>query len=166
MTSCAGTRRRAEFTHLFWTQDPVEVKDYQNPTVTLAHAHHEPWRHRGDQGRRGLDRGDGKLHHLGHEIDDHAHSLRVHLGHDDPRVLVPVGPGDLQALAQVQDRDDLAAHVDDPLDEAWSLGHSRDRTENEDLLHLLDGDGKLIAAELEDHELVEALVGCPRRGPG
>jgi phage terminase large subunit-like protein len=87
-----------------------------------------------------------------------THGDALHVDDDDPGALVVILLGQVEALAQVHDGNDLAAKVDDALHEVGRARHAGDVEQADDLLHGEDVDAEDLLSDGEGDQLDERLV--------
>src|SRR5690606_37619455 len=86
-------------------------------------------------------------HDIGHAIDHDADDAATEIENDDDGKFAVLDLAHIELHAQIHDGHDLAAQVDDPLDEGRRIGNLRDGIIATDFLHLEDIEAIRLTAQ-------------------
>jgi len=148
-----------EQAHVGTGHQRFDVHQDQHAFADVADASDEARVHR--RGHLG-GRADGvlvQLEHVGDRVHDRAHYAATHIEHDHHGEVVVVCCFAAELQAQVDDRNDHAAQVDDPLDERGRVRDARGGFVGTDFLNFQDVDAVFFSAQAECQEFA-ARLGC------
>ena len=152
----------------------ADIEDDDQPLAQAGYAGEERGVSSLDRPRGGVDHRARNAKHLADAVDDEPHDLPARPGDDDPALRGPSGVGlRPQPPGQIDDRKNMLAEVDDPLDPVRRAPHGRHLERARDLEDHLNVDRVLLTAHAESHARKEFLPGLrgdrsmrPRAAPG
>ena len=143
-------------------EDAAHVKHGDECVVPFADARDELRFPAQTDARRALERGGGEFGDLvdlvGANADRRGIAVDLHFDHHDAGIAACVLGRHAEDQAQVRQRHDAAAHVDQSIDRVIGARHRGDRHRVEDFMHMPRLDGETLALQLEDQHNERMVV--------
>src|SRR5437868_852854 len=134
-------------------QDLREIDKNHKPAIQLAHASHVFHLTVFEDFRRGLNVVGSQAKYLRCRINDQPDHFVFDLGHKDAIFAAGLDFGFAEALAQIDNRDDLSTQIDHAFHILRSVGHGGDVRDANDLMHQADRHAESFLADAEANQL-------------
>src|SRR5208337_4214042 len=158
-----GFRGLLEFLEFRLAQEPGDIQEDNKAALELSHAGDIARLALGKHGAGRFDFRRRDLQDLGGGTHNESEELVIEFDDENAILFVRLDSDRAEALAQIHDRNDLAAKIDDTLNDARSVGHRGDVRDANNFAHGSDTNpiGFVSDAEANDLEIFlhEALSG-------
>ena len=159
----SASRNSSEFhflqRHAFSARkDPVEIENNVEIVLVLGNGQHVLRTVRASDRWRRFDIAQGDRQHAADRIHHQPDLLFLMPENNDARLIIVNRRRNLESLAEIKNRNESPAKIDDAFNKRWCARKRSDFSVAEDLFHAVDFDRKALHTRLEDHELQTRLV--------